>query len=123
MQDRDQIGTVHRHIARAPAAQRGIAQRYLENIARAAAIAQRDRLRSLACRRHSLCDPKLAERAHRVGAQLQACADLVQPIGALGHADLVPLARQRQRGGKPGYASADDQDAHEGLFVARMIAV
>ena len=111
-QDCHQIGAVQRHIGRAPAPLCRFAQRNLQDLARAAAIAQRDRRRALSRRGHRLADAQRIQHAHRIGAELQACAHLFERGGLFDDAHVMPLARQRQRGGQPGNASTGDQDAH-----------
>jgi hypothetical protein len=50
--------------------------------------------------------------SRRVGAYLDAGADLAQFGGLLEHANIKPSASKRQRRGKPAYSGTDDDYSH-----------
>ena len=66
---------------------------------------------------HLLGQPQHLEHAEHVGAELDAGADFLELRRLLQHLDRDALARQRERGGEPADAAADDDHLMAALMT------
>ena len=110
LQRRLQVGAMHHPIGRAGGKGCGFAERQASQLAAAARAHQADGLRRDRAGSEPLPQSQRHQHAAGIGRQLQAGADLLQPLGLLENDDAKPLCGERQRGRQSSDPGTSDED-------------